>query len=274
MAFTLNPTGLTSNELSLGVSAARPATSARAILAENPTAPSGWYWIQWPGMICGYPVETYCDMTGAESGSSVGGWMKLDNAWHEMHRPLYQYQVSSGSGVEAHSGGPAAQWINGFWTAQSFPNLTRRWDAAATDGTIRAIKWRLPSGSRGVRVRRLRLYSIGGADWPGWNDSTASTPSNAQIISAGEGNSISLGSNFSSFGVFFGNSSTGVRPYKTSAGDYPTGSEAPYGGYVELTSNSFNQFDDIGFDADRIIWYESDGNTEYEQLHQWTFWIR
>jgi hypothetical protein len=271
MPITLNPTGLTATQLSLGVSAARPATSARAILAENPSAPSGFYWISWPGMIGDYPVETYCDMTGSECGSSQGGWMRLDNAWHESHRSLYQYQVNAGSGVHTTT---AAQWAQGLWQPLSFPNLLRRWDANATDGNIRAIRWNIPSGSRGVRVRRLRVYSIGGADWPSWNDSSASTPSVAQIVSAGDGNSVSLGSNYTSFGVYFGNSTTGVRPYKTSAGDYPAGSEAPYGGYVELTANSFNQFDDIGSDADRIIWFESDGDGEREQLHQWTFWIR
>jgi hypothetical protein len=272
MSITLNPTGLTATQLSLGVSAARPATSARAILAENPSAPSGFYWISWPNVLGGYPLETYCDMTGSESGSSVGGWMRLDNAWHESHRPLYQYQSPQGSGV--FTGTRLVNWVQGFWQPLSFPNLLRRWDAAATDGTIRAVRWSLPSGSRGIRVKRLRVYSIGGADYPSYNDSTSSTPSVAQIVSAGDGNVVSLGSNVTSFGVYFGNSTIGVRPYKTSAGDYPISSEAPYGGYVELTANSFNQFDDIGSDADRIIWFESDGDSEREQLHQWTFWIR
>ena len=75
--------------------------------------------------------------------------------------------------------------------------------------------------------------------------------------------------------IYFGNGSgSGVRPYRTSNGDYPTNAEAPYGGYVTLTQNSFVPYDDTGIDSDRLIFFQTDGNTEYEYLYDWTFWVR
>lgn len=273
MAFTLNPTGLTGNEFGLGVTPNRPATSARAILAENPNAPNGYYWISWPGVLGGHPLETYCDMTGnggSGQGGTVGGWMRCDTALFEQNRRLVQYQVGGSSQYSD----PFMRWTNASW-GWTTNNLSKYWVAGQVDGTIRSLKWRVPSGTRGIRITKWRMYSVGGADWPGWDDRTASSPTTAQIISAAEGNGISLGSNYTSFGVYIGDGNgNGRRIYRTSNGDYPTNAEAPYGGYVTLTQNSFVPYDDIGSNADRVIWYETDSSGEYENLYQWTMWIR
>ena len=275
MAFTINQSGLTGSQFGLGVTPARPASSARAILAENPNAPSGWYWISFPGVLGNYPLETYCDMTGSSAGSTVGGWMRLDLAWWESHRALAQYQLTP-NGTPAYSGGNGlGMWMNGYWGEYGATNLGRYWQESATDGVLRTLQFRLPSGSRGIRVTKLRMYSVGGSDWPSWNDTTATNPSNSQIVSSGSGSTVSLGSNYTCFGIYFGNGSgSGVRPYRTSNGDYPTNAEAPYGGYVTLTQNSFVPYGDTGIDSDRLIFFQTDGNTEYEYLYDWTFWVR
>ena len=51
---------------SLGVSSSNPATSAKSILLDNPTASDGIYWIN----ISGVAKQVYCDMT-----TDGGGWM-------------------------------------------------------------------------------------------------------------------------------------------------------------------------------------------------------
>jgi len=53
-----------------GISADNPAASVGAILASNPAAPSGLYWINVPTLGA---RQIYCDMTGAGGG----GWMLL-----------------------------------------------------------------------------------------------------------------------------------------------------------------------------------------------------
>lgn len=58
----------------LGASSDNPATSAQQILAANPSAPSGVYWITWGG---GSAIQVWCEMSLAG-----GGWMMILNYVH------------------------------------------------------------------------------------------------------------------------------------------------------------------------------------------------
>lgn len=263
MPITINGSyGVSASNVLIGTSPSRPATSARAILAANPSAPSGWYWISFPGTTNNTPIMTYCDMRGNESGSTVGGWMRLDDAWANQNWPVL-YDHSQGASSNYY-------WAYGELTTEQASYARFFNTTGMPDGHIRAFRFKLPTGSRGVRVTKLRFYAINGQDGYAHNDSTASVPSVAQIISAGEGNGVGLGANVSSFGVYFGNSSIGARLWKTS----PEWTTEVIGDFVTLTSVGFNQFDDIGSDADRIIWFESDDPSERAQVYNFTFWIR
>lgn len=263
MPITINGSyGISASNILIGTLQSRPATSARAILDQNPFAPSGWYWISWPGTTNNTPVLTYCDMRGSECGSTVGGWMRLDDAWANLNWSLL-YDHAQGANSNYY-------WAYGQLTSEQSSNARFFDPTGMPDGHLRTFRFKLPSGSRGIRVTKLRFYAINGQDGYSINDSTASSPTVAQIVSAGEGNGVGLGANFSSFGIYFGNSSTGRRVWKQS----PEWSTEVNGNFVTLTSIGFNQFDDIGSDADRIIWFESDDPGEKNQIYNFTFWIR
>jgi hypothetical protein len=263
MPITINGShGVSANNVLIGTSQSKPATSARAILAANPNAPSGWYWISFPGTTNNTPILTYCDMRGAESGSLLGGWMRLDDAWaNDNWQKLYDHSQGASS--------------NYFWIYTELTTETASYaryinTTGMPDGHLRTFRFKLPTGSRGVRVTKFRFYALNGADGYAHNDSASSNPTTAQIISAGEGNAVGLGANYASFGIYFGNGTSGARLFKTS----PEWAGEVSSTFVTLTTTAFNQFDDIGSDADRIIWFESDDPGERSQVYNFTFWIR
>lgn len=272
MAITLNgSTGISASQVLVGSTPTNAANSARDILTANPYAPSGWYWINWPYTQNNVPLLTYCDMSGSQANSNLGGWMRIDQAWwaHNLGA-LYNQESPTAAGNW--------YWAYGSVETESANNALY-FNPSQVDGGIRAFRFRVPTGSRGVRVHKLRFYSINGPDGYSFEDYTdPSTPTKAQIITAGDGSGVSLGSNYTSFGIYFGDgNAVGKRLYKAYWNGTQGGSGWPTevnGGWVTLNESSFVQWDDIGTNADRIIWYESDGGTEYDQIYEFTFWIR
>jgi len=272
MAITINGSyGISGSNVLIGTTPVTPASSARAILAANPDAPSGYYWIQFPATLNNQPLLTYCDMTGSESGSSIGGWMKIDDAWTHQNWNLLYSQENPVAGNY--------YWAYGGVTKDTSKDMSLFWNPSSTDGGIRAIRFRMPSGSRGIRVTNFRGYSVNGPDHYAYNDwLDNSAPTRAQIVSAGDGNGIGLGSNYSSFGIYLGDgAANGKRVWRPNwNGSVSEGgwSGEINGGWFTLGASSFVQWDDIGNDADRLIIYQSDGDTEYVQLYFYTIWIR
>jgi hypothetical protein len=153
------------------------------------------------------------------------------------------------------------------------------------DGELHGFRLLLPSGSRGIRVTRLTTYAIGGPDGSGLNDTVANStgsnlsPTNAQIVSMGEGNNINLTSNYSAFGVYFGDGSgVGKRLFYGNYGGPSGQGFSPDNNSAQwcyMTTSNFQQWDDIGSNADRVIWYESDGGPgERSYLYRFTFWVK
>lgn len=279
MSIEFYDTGITASSFLLGTTPSNPALNAKDILKANPSAPSGFYWIQWPGTIENTPILVYCDMTGSQAGSSFGGWMSFDIG-----------TVSRNSRVLAHNDS-----VNRRFPYYSFderePTIKLnglRWDDASSNGTtwfttpssgdgiMRSIKIRVPYGSRGLRISGFDIYSIGGPDGHGFQDNqdlSNTSPSKQQIVSCGNGNSVSLGSNYSCFGIYFGDGSGNGKRFFRGNNAAPWSSEQS-NVFLNLPSSRFDQWDDIGNNADRIIWYESDGAGEYNQVKGFKFWIR
>ena len=75
----------------LGTSPAYPAVSASAIYAANPSAPSGYYWIQPAGL--SKPFQAYCKMDFG------GGWMNVNRIIPEISSSPVLVGVAPGSGA-------------------------------------------------------------------------------------------------------------------------------------------------------------------------------
>lgn len=258
----------------LGASADYPANNARAILAVAPSSPSGFYWIKGAN---NKPIRMYCDMTGSnqtDHGSSLTGWMRFDES------VLTTYL---GAGIEQTTYGYTYQGAGGLASSNGLYLAAQN-----LDGILRAIRWDLGPNIQftGFRWRRLRFYSINGPDGyytydaptPNWG---SSQPSISQIISATNGNSNGLGSNFTSFGVgslssTFATGTVNVDYARTYTGtNQPQWTGEVNGGYVDLQPNSFTVQIDNTLNAQRYVtFYESDGGTEVDNIHNWTLWIR
>jgi len=262
------------NSVTLGASYEFPANNALQILGVAPNSPSGFYWIKGVG---GKPIRVYCDMQGTDSGShgsSLKGWMRFDES---ILTTYYGVGIDHSLFGYSYKGAGGSAATTGLYEASS-----------AYDGGLRIIRWDLgPTiGFTGFRWRRLRFYSINGPDGyytydaptPNWG---SSQPTIQQIISASNGNLNSLGSNFTSFGVgslssTFATGTVNVDYARTYTGNYqPQWTGEVNGAYVELLPNSFNIQLDSGLVAQRYVtFYESDGNTEYDHIHNWTVWLR
>jgi len=249
----------------LGTTPAYAANSAREILTSRPGSPSGWYWIRWPGTADNIPVLTYCDMTGSEVDSTVGGWMRADDQWWNANASvLHDRELAFNSTVA---------WFDMRWQDDGNNTGSRILQCVPRNGIIRTLKIRVPTGSRGVRIRRMNIQSVAAPDGETFNDQVATNPSNAEIISAGNGTVVQESSNFASFGMYFGNSvGQGRRLYNRAYGSFHVNNTGTR--FNNLTQTTFNQFDDIGNDADRLIWYETDSAGEYNNIRKFDFWIR
>lgn len=120
--------GFTSSN-NLGLVSGNPATSARAILTSNPTAPSGLYWIN-DGVDT---FQVYCDMT-----RNGGGWM-------------LGASLRGGQGTEVMATGAA-----GLATPVYQPSSTGNWGKFA-DARINRLRSRSQSQTNGYT-----------GNWPWW----------------------------------------------------------------------------------------------------------
>lgn len=281
MAVTFYDSGVTADSILIGTTPSKPARNAKEILEANPNAPTGFYWVNFPGTTGDVPLLVQCDMTGALCGSSVGGWMKFDIGTVNRYRRLLQNNDTRNrnSPTSAAKDGEPLVRLNKYNTSEASSNGTIYFPAEGVSGelgTMRSIKIRVPYGSRGIRVQGFDFYSVSGPDGASFDDSGDNptvAPTKQQIVSCGDGTTITLGSNYSSFGIYFGDGSgNGKRLFIGNSASPWTGEVN--GGFVSLPQSRFVQWDDIGNDADRIIFYESDGDGEYDNIYGFSFWIR
>jgi hypothetical protein len=244
-----------------GSSPQRAASNALAIKELTGASTNGFYWIR------GYnsqPIEIYCDMTGAEVGSTVGGWMRFDHTLVHRYRQIaiddrvvgYDYNTN----------------LPGAYNAVNPQN-----------GLLRGIRWDLGStiNFTGVRIKRVKFSNIGGQDgWvtydgpqPNWGAGNPTDQMVADLIDSVQPN---LGDNFHSYGWSVGNGMPGpgnlVRLYKQA----PVSEwVAQFVGLITLSSAAFYQYDSTDLTTGRYIYYyESDGAQEYNNLIDYTIWLR
>lgn len=227
-----------------GSSADKAAVSSAQLAEDNQTyslgLTSGTYWVDWRGT----PLQAYIDLDGSEAGSSLGGWIRFDRA----------FVTSNRSNI--------GEYLRGI----SYASGEYRW--SATDGQMRVVRWLLPTGTRGVRHRYFEGRNDGGADGGTYFNAT-------NFWNASNGTAVNLGSNFShnAWSVLGATAATGVTRYST--GSTWNSATAQAGGNPRIVNtNGFTQYDDVGYDIDRLMWSHSDGTTEGFDLVQWTVWIR
>jgi len=243
-----------------GSSPERAAKNARSIKELTNEQRSGFYWIR------GYndqPMHVYCDMTGSEAGSTVGGWMRFDNAFVHRYRTIAINESIRGFAYNTS--------LDGAYNTQN-----------PADGQLRGIVWDLGSSVSltGIRIKRVKFNCVGGQDGyyaydapqPNWG---SNNPSDSMVVDF-VNNDYSLGNNFSSYGWAVGNGFAGagnlVRVYKQApASEWP----AQFAGLVTLSQLAFYQYDSTNLETGRYLYYyESDSPTEYNNLIDYTIWLR
>lgn len=243
-----------------GSSPERAASNARAIKTFNPAAATGYYWIRG---LSGLPLQIYCDMTGSESGSSVGAWMRFDN--NLVHR------YRNGAINEDLVG-----YVYDLSAMGAYNAINPR------NGIMRGIIWDLGASVQftGVRIRRVKFNCVGGQDGyftydapqPDWG---AGNPTD-QMVTNFTNQEYNLGNNFHSYGWSVGNGQPGsrnlVRLYKKAdVSEWPP----QFSGLVTLSDQAFYQYDSTDLSTGRYIYYyESDGAAEYNNLIDYTIWLR
>lgn len=243
-----------------GSSPDRAAKNARSIKRLTNEQRNGFYWIK------GYndtPMQVYCDMTGSEAGSSQGGWMRFDNAL------VHRYRNSGIS--EAMRGFTYNVGLNGAYNTVNPGN-----------GQLRGVKWDLGPfiAITGIRITRIKFNCVGGQDGyysydgpqPNWGNGN---PTDLMVTDFTTSN-YNLGNNFSSYGWAIGNGMPGpgnlIRLYKqASVSEWPP----QFAGLVTLSTSAFYQYDSSDLETGRYIYYyESDSQTEYNNLIDYTIWLR
>lgn len=243
-----------------GSSPQRAASNARAIKELNGASTNGFYWIRGFGS---QPIEIYCDMTGAEAGSTVGGWMRFD------HTLLHRYRL-----------GAIDERTSGYSYNSSLPGAYNT--VNVRNGILRGIRWDLGStiNFTGVRIKRVKFSCVNGQDGyltfdapqPDWG---LGYPTDQMVVDLLE-TEFNLGDNFHSYGWSIGNGMPGpgnlVRLYKKA----PASEWAPqFSGLVTLSDQAFYQYDSTDLETGRYIYYyESDGAAEYNNLIDYTIWLR
>lgn len=241
-----------------GSSPEKAANNARSIQKLTGTKQSDYYWIR------GYnnsPMQVYCDMTGSESGSTLGGWMRFDNNL-----------------VMRYSGSSISQEYKGyFFTATGGYTINN-----PGNGIMRGVVWDLGTNLKfsGVRITQIKFNCVNGQDGyqtydgpsPDWG---GGLPTNEQVINFIQ-EEISLGGNFSSYGWSVGNgyatTNDLIRLYKkANVSEWPP----QFSGLVTLSSSAFFQYDSTSLVNGRYLYYyESDSTTEYNNLLEYKIWLR
>ena len=240
-----------------GSSPERAANNARTIKLLTGTNRNDYYWIRGYNNV---PMHIYCDMTGQEAGSTSGGWMRFNNDL------VNQYKLSAIK-IEAkdYSGTPTS----GF-------NVT-----TARNGIMRGVRWDLGQYIKltGIRITRVHFNCVGGQDGyfaadapsPQWGDGKPTDSMVANFLTE----DYSLGNNFSSYGWALGNGKESgplIRLYKQAD---PSEWPAQFSGLVTLSSSAFYQYDSTQIITGRYIYYyESDSASEYNNLIDYTIWLR
>lgn len=235
------------------------APSAQYIKTLTGTTTNTTYWIRGCDNI---PMLVYCDMTGVEAGSTIGGWMRFDQAL-----------------VSANRGRAVREHLKNYNYASN-----GQYTANVAESTVRGIRWDLGAGVKfsGVRTQLVKLVSVGGQDgWAGIDAPTpswvGSRPTDTEVINFID-NTVTMGagSNAACFGVSAGNGLPGAanlaRLYKGRADN----TEWPdqHVGNITLTSGSFLQYDQRITNGRFIYYYESDSISEYNNLEQYRIWVR
>jgi hypothetical protein len=127
----------------LGRSSSNPAASAKAILTDDPTSPSGPYWIT----VGGVATELYCDMT-----TDGGGFMLCG-----------KYNVTGGS----NTGSSNVSNLNNLTATSNATHKLSDTNIKALAATSSLYEWspRTPSGSSPTTIYIMR-YSA--ANWNTW----------------------------------------------------------------------------------------------------------
>jgi len=203
-------------------------------------------------------------MTGNETNSTEGGWMRVDN---QLTARYYQ------NGVKVDT----FNYVNNPSPLGSFSV-----DITSTNGILRGIRWDLGTSIRfsGVKITRIHFNNIGGQDGyfssdapiPQWGDGK---PTDDMVVGFVD-NTYFLGNNFHCYGWSIGNGNVGsgnlVRLYKQASESlWP----AQFAGLITLNSTAFYQYETTDLTNGRYIYYyESDGAAEYNNLIDYTIWLR
>lgn len=241
-----------------GSSPDRAAANARSIKRLTGTTVNGYYWIRG---VQGRPMQVYCDMNASESGSSIGGWMKFDN------NLLTQYLRTA---IDIDLKNYYATPTSGF-NAQNPRN-----------GILRGIRWDFGPYLKviGIRITRVHFNNVGGQDgWisydaptPGWANGNPTTNMVLNFIQE----DYDLGNNQHSYGWAIGNGRNGstdlVRLYKQApASEWPP----QFAGLITLSASAFYQLDETSLTGGRYLYYyESDSDSEYNNLIDYVVWLR
>ena len=144
----------------LGRSSSNPASSAKAILTDDPTSPSGPYWIT----VGGVATELYCDMT-----TDGGGFMLCG-----------KYNVTGGS----NTGSSNVSNLNNLTATSNATHKLSDTNIKALAATSSLYEWspRTPSGSSPTTIYIMR-YSA--ANWNTWASNGATNMAYESKSSAG-----------------------------------------------------------------------------------------
>ena len=183
----------------LGSSAGNAATSAKAILADNPSASSGAYWI----VVQGVATELYCDMT-----TDGGGFMLCG-----------KYNATGGS----NTGSNGVSNLNNLTASSNATYKLSDADIKSLAATSSQYEWslRVPSGSSPTTIYIMRYSS---SNWNNWASNGAanmvyeSKASNGTWVSGFNGHFNNRG--FSTYNDNAGDSCTtvfsGTKVYRNS----------------------------------------------------------
>lgn len=183
----------------LGRSSANPATSALAILADDPTAASGPYWIT----VGGVATELYCDMT-----TDGGGFMLVG-----------KYNGTGGN----NTGSSNVSNLNNLNATSNATHKLSDTDIKALAATNSRYEWspRTPSGSSPTTTYIMRYSST---NWNSWASNSAvnmsyeSKASNGTFVGGFNGHSNNSG--FSTYSDSINDACTtvfsGVKAYVNS----------------------------------------------------------